>query len=316
MASTKKKTQSTDMPVYQKYDMSEAFASAEQQYREAAEAAYKGQAAAIQMQQSQLAGEYDDLRAQVYQNARLHALGNNESLAAKGLAGAAYAGPISGVSETSRIAQDTAMQNSINDANKQEQAARDELAMQLLQAGYTRDQEVAKYLAELAIERVNAEQSENQFAANYDFDAWEAALKQTQWEMEYELEQQTEAYQNALAELDAFGKVMTQKAADALGVKIGTTSLQYQQLSGKFKTTKSGSSGSSKSKSSSKKTSTSNLSSGSTQGYQAVEKKLIALNSNPDHLNPEASREALKEGLMKGQINMTQYLELKSKWKL
>ena len=50
----------------------------------------------------------------VYGNARISAIGNNENLANRGLAGGLYQNNISGVSESSRIAQNTAMRNSLN----------------------------------------------------------------------------------------------------------------------------------------------------------------------------------------------------------
>ena len=80
----------------------------------------------------------------MYTNARVNAIGNNEAMAAHGLAGGLYSSPTTGYSESSRIKQNLALQNSLNDANLQEQSARDDIALQIIDAGYTRDKNMAE----------------------------------------------------------------------------------------------------------------------------------------------------------------------------
>jgi len=70
---------------------------------------------------------YAKARTNAYTTARLSAIGNNERLAAYGLAGNLYAQPRSGYSETSRIYQDVAMQNIINALGEEQRKALQEL---------------------------------------------------------------------------------------------------------------------------------------------------------------------------------------------
>lgn len=70
---------------------------------------------------------YAKARTNAYTTARLSAIGNNERLAASGLAGNLYAQPRTGYSETSRIYQDVAMQNNINSLGEAQRNALQEL---------------------------------------------------------------------------------------------------------------------------------------------------------------------------------------------
>ena len=56
------------------------------------------------------------------------------------------------------------MRNDINAATRQEQSERDTLALELLQAGYTRDVEYAKWMADMMIAKAQAEQAAAQQA--------------------------------------------------------------------------------------------------------------------------------------------------------
>jgi hypothetical protein len=89
--------------------------------------------AKLESQKPQIQQQANDLRSQVYTNARVSAIGNNEKLANEGLAGALYAGPQSGVSESSRIKQDTAMGNDINSVSRQEQQQLTDIANAILE---------------------------------------------------------------------------------------------------------------------------------------------------------------------------------------
>ena len=136
--------------------------------------------------------------------------------------------PTRGVSESARISQDNAMRNALNAASAQEQKKRDEIANEIIALGYTRDQNFANRLAELTLQKSAAQASENQFAADYDYRAWQF----------YEQEQQAArqlALEKAYNELNIFGKVMTKESAAALGVPLGTTTyaVQMQELARK-----------------------------------------------------------------------------------
>lgn len=152
------------LPSVPTYDIGAAYDSAAAQYKAALDAAYNAQKADIDAQAAKLWEQYNAIRSQAYTNARLNAIGNNEVLAAKGLAGNLYDSPVSGASETSRVNQDIGMRNDINAATRQEQSERDTLALELLQAGYTRDVEYAKWMADMMIAKAQAEQAAAQQA--------------------------------------------------------------------------------------------------------------------------------------------------------
>ena len=152
------------LPSVPTYDIGAAYDSAAAQYKAALDAAYNAQKADIDAQAAKLGEQYNAIRSQAYTNARLNAIGNNEVLAAKGLAGNLYDSPVSGASETSRVNQDIGMRNDINAATRQEQSGRDTLALELLQAGYTRDVEYAKWMADMMIAKAQAEQAAAQQA--------------------------------------------------------------------------------------------------------------------------------------------------------
>lgn len=120
----------------------------------------------------------DDNRSNVYVNSRLSAIGNNEQLAAKGLAGGLYGSPTSGKSESSRINQDVALGNNINAVNRQQASLENEaknnvstgIADNQLQMAKTiaemrqqqaiMDREEARYQEEMALARASNEKSE------------------------------------------------------------------------------------------------------------------------------------------------------------
>ena len=138
-------------------NLSASYDAAAASYKQALDAAYESQKAGLQSQAAALADQYNQVRKQAYVNSRLNAIGNNEVLAAQGLAGNLYDAAQSGASETSRIAQNVGMRNDINAATRQENAERDKIALEILQSGYTRDVEYAKYLAEIQIMKAQAE---------------------------------------------------------------------------------------------------------------------------------------------------------------
>lgn len=222
------------MPTYTPYDYAKAYEAAEKAQRAAEEAAYNQTKANLDAQAQKLGQQYTRERSNIYTNARVNAIGNNEAMAANGLAGGLYSSPTTGYSESSRIKQNLALQNSLNDANLQEQSARDDIALQIIDAGYTRDKNIAEYLAQQAINRANSEAAENQFGANYNFNAWQAAQQAEQWAAE-------QAYTKAINEVNTFGKVMTKEAANTLGMAIGTPSWAVQQAQAAKKTSSSSS---------------------------------------------------------------------------
>jgi len=158
-------------PSYSPPDLSAAFSRAADSYRQALDSAYAREIASLEAQAKALASAYEQVRRKAFSNARLSAVGSNEALASLGLAGNLYGEPRSGESESSRIRQDVALRESLAEADRQEQAAKDAIAQKIVEAGYTRDAELARWLAELTIAQAEAEQK----AAK---DAHDAALSQ------------------------------------------------------------------------------------------------------------------------------------------
>lgn len=202
-------------PGYKKYDYNAAYQQAEEEQRKAQDAAYNSAVEELKAQSDKLTGQYDAARQGVYKNALISAQGANEVMAANGLTS-------SGISETSNIRRQIALQSALNQANLQEQEQKDEIARKIIQAGYTRDQNMAQYLAQAIIDRANSEAQENQYAASYDFNAWQAQKDAEQYAQEF-------AYNKAINEVNIFGRIITKEAADALGLPIGTTSYAVQQ---------------------------------------------------------------------------------------
>lgn len=206
---------------YKPYDYTQNYDNIAKARKAALDSAYEAQAATINAQRPELENQYKNLRAQTYANARLSAIGNNEALAANGLAGNMYSNPTSGYSETSRIAENNALRNALASANQQQVLANTALDNQITQAGLARDQAYQSQLADLEAQRLNAAQTENQFAAQYNLNVQQANDAAAQ-----------QARQNALNELQYFGKIISQGAADALGVPIGTTYSSMKVSSG------------------------------------------------------------------------------------
>jgi len=145
-------------PVYTPPDTNLQYATVANSYRSALDSAYARERAGLEAQAKALSAEYEKTRKNAYANSRLSAIGNNEAMASLGLAGSLYAGPLSGASESSRIRQDVALRANLSEADRQEQAANDTIAQKIVEAGYTRDAELAKWLAELYVAQAAAEQ--------------------------------------------------------------------------------------------------------------------------------------------------------------
>lgn len=116
-------------------------------YKAALQAGYDSQAQAIAAQAAKLKNQYNASRNDIYTNSRLSAIGNNERLAARGLAGNLYDYARSGTSESSRIAQDVAMRKSLAQQNAAEINANSDLDLKLLEAQREADAKYAEYAA-------------------------------------------------------------------------------------------------------------------------------------------------------------------------
>ena len=123
-------------------------------YKTALQSAYDSQAAANLNAQNKLKSQYDAARSNVYTNNRLSAIGNNERLAALGLAGNIYDHARSGTSETNRIAQDIAMRKSLSSLDQGQADAYNEYQLALLQAQKEADMNYANKVAEVEAAKI------------------------------------------------------------------------------------------------------------------------------------------------------------------
>ncbi len=196
---------------------------------DALNASYQAQKQQLQAQLPKIEQAYDAQRGNVYTGARRSALGNNEVLAAQGLAGNAYKAPTSGYAETSRVNQDTSMRNILNFANLQQQKAFNDIDTQIASAGVERDSQLAQALYEIEQSKLANIQGENQYASGYTLEqaAQQEAIRQYNEQMA--MTNQQNALSQAYQELMTFGRIVTQAAADALGVKVGATLKQLKR---------------------------------------------------------------------------------------
>lgn len=216
-------------PEYQKYDYNADYEQAKKEQQKAQDAAYNSAVSELNTQSDKLSQQYDSARQQIYRNSLISAQGAREMMAARGLTS-------SGVSETSNIRRQIALQNSLNQANLQEQNQKNDIAQKIIQAGYTRDQNMAQYLAQAILSKSNAQAQEHQYAASYNFNAWQAQQEADRYQAEL-------SYNKAMNEVSTFGRIITQEAADALGLPIGTSSYAVQQAEGAKKKSSGGYSG-------------------------------------------------------------------------
>ena len=148
---------------------------------------------------------FDALNAQAYTNARLSALGNNEALAAQGLAGNAYAGPQSGYSESSRVAQDAAMGNAINANNLARLNALQGIENQVGQATTAANAALLGQQGSLAQQQAQATQQESQFGRSLAETQAAREQQNNQWQQQFDYGKTQDAINNALNEAGITG---------------------------------------------------------------------------------------------------------------
>ena len=206
----------------------------ERQRLAAFEAAREQNARALERRQGQIDAQYTDSVRQAQVNARLSAMGNEEKLAALGLsAGARYAAPTSGYTESERVRIDNALRGDLNSLA----AARDNAKAQAEEAAGAADAalstqdaqaaaQAALQLAQISMQQYNADRDYSlQSAAltgylngyptlEYQANLSQAAAQQAQ-------ESDRSAYEDAMARWNTYGYVLPADAA-VLGVPAGT----------------------------------------------------------------------------------------------
>ncbi|SCJ35591.1 Uncharacterised protein [Anaerotruncus sp. 2789STDY5834896] len=151
----------------------------------ALEMAQKQQEATLNQQKDPIKQDAAKLRGDTYTSSRVSAIGNNEVLAQKGLAGSVYQDPRSGYSETSRVRQDTALRNALNAADLNEQKQLMAIEEKIKQLGYDTGKQKAT---------VQAKWNEKIAQA-----VREDELRRIQWEREDKLRKEEYERQLALA---------------------------------------------------------------------------------------------------------------------
>ena len=237
-------------------DYSALYQNAAEALMNAQNAAYESRVAELKAELPAIAESYDDARGKAYRNAKLSAVSENEALAAMGLAGNLHQDAKSGVSESSRISADNALRENINLLNESQLRAEREVDQQISEAGAERDEKASEIMADYAAQLAEYQQvlkeeeqrrQEQEYARQQEEKEYELKLRQQEYDqLKYQLQlqqieeekRQTEI-QNALKEVDAFGRVMTQSAADALGVPVGTLSYTAQLAADKLSAKKS-----------------------------------------------------------------------------
>ena len=190
-------------------DYSATYAKADQAVKEQYNAAKNAVATAP----NNTATDYAALNKKTKDRRNLYAIGNNV---------AENVGQDSGYVNTNRLRAEAQISGDVA-ANIKQQAEADaarDLNAQLL--GYQADIAANQYLANSALNRADTVEQQAQFNASMDMARQEAQTAQQQYAAEM-------AYNKAMAELEMFGKITTQEAADVLGLPIGTTSLEWQQ---------------------------------------------------------------------------------------
>lgn len=190
-------------------DYSAIYAKADQAVKEQYNAAKNAVATAP----NNTATDYAALNKKTKDRRNLYATGNNV---------AENVGQDSGYVNTNRLRAEAQISGDVA-ANIKQQAEADaarDLNAQLL--GYQADIAANQYLANSALNRADTAEQQAQFNASMDMARQEAQTAQQQYAAE-------QAYNRAMEELEMFGKITTQEAADILGLPIGTTSLEWQQ---------------------------------------------------------------------------------------
>lgn len=142
--------------------MSGAFGDIQNAYQ----ARSRAQQEAMKNELANLKTQADADRSGAYVNARVSAIGNNEQLASQGLAGGLYQNPTSGMSETSRIRQDTALGNNLNAVTMQQRQLENQARVEYATNNADNQLEMAKVIADLKMQQEQAGREQAQFNAS------------------------------------------------------------------------------------------------------------------------------------------------------
>ena len=177
-----------------------------------------------QVLKTQTMKQYDDKRNDTYVNARVSAIGDNETLAAAGLASGLNQAPKSGVSETARIAKDNTLRNNLNALNAQEAADLNDISIEALIAGFEADADFANEAADIYLKQAQDKIDENRYASEFELDNFGAYLDAVEVQSKTGLNAlSSKTGAQAAQEIKTYGKVKTKETAQLLGVPVGTS---------------------------------------------------------------------------------------------
>lgn len=200
---------------YESPDYTAMYGESAAAQKAALDAQYAAQLMALNERYAKTAQDYEAARGKARNYADLYAIGNNSA------AGSAYAA--TGLSETSRLRESNALQNALNNADREQAGAQGDINAGIAQAGFNQKAQAAALMSLIDRDKLAALQEENRFSSSY---ALQRALQEEsarQFNENLALAQRQDAADQAYWELSTFGRIKTQAAADALGVKMGTT---------------------------------------------------------------------------------------------
>ncbi len=182
----------------------------------AMDAQYAAQLQALNERYAKAGQAYETARSKANDYANLSAIGNNEA------AGNAY-GAAPRYSQTSHMHEQNALANALNNAYMQQANVQSDINSEIAQAGLNQQAQAAALMSMIDSNKLAALQQENQFASNYGLQRSSQEEAASRFNEQLTLANQQNAMNQAYQELKAFGRIKTQAAADALGVKVGTT---------------------------------------------------------------------------------------------
>ncbi len=182
----------------------------------ALDAQYAAQLQALNERYAKTGQAYETARSKANDYANLSAIGNNEA------AGNAY-GAAPRYSQTSHMHEQNALANALNNAYMQQANVQSDINSEIAQAGLNQQAQAAALMSMIDSNKLAALQQENQFASNNGLQRSSQEEAASRFNEQLTLANQQNAMNQAYQELKAFGRIKTQAAADALGVKVGTT---------------------------------------------------------------------------------------------
>lgn len=183
-------------------------------------------------QKGEVRKQADSTFRDVYANARVSAINHNEQLAAMGLARGNGQNASSGYSETSRVRQDTAMQNNLTSVANTRDSNLAAIDQQINALNAQRAKELAAIESQYSAQSLQAMQHAAQMEFNYytwqqefDYGKLQDAQAQQNWQNQFDYQQ----WQDMQAQQNWQTKFDYDKSQDALNQKNWQTKFDYDK---------------------------------------------------------------------------------------